>query len=45
VAARSGQPAVAGRPAAKGAPARKAAPPVDDDMAEIEALLKSRGIE
>ena len=28
------------------APAKgKAAPPVDDDMAEIEALLKSRGIE
>ena len=24
---------------------RQAAPPVDDDMAEIEALLKSRGIE
>ena len=23
----------------------KTAPPVDDDMAEIEALLKSRGIE
>lgn len=29
------------KPAAKG----KAAPPVDDDMAEIEALLRSRGIE
>lgn len=26
-------------------PAKQAAPPVDDDMAEIEALLKSRGIE
>jgi len=30
----------------RGAPARKAQPPAeDDDMAEIEALLKSRGIE
>ena len=29
------------KPAAQG----KAAPPVDDDMADIEALLKSRGIE
>lgn len=36
---RSGRtPAVAGRKPAQ------AAPPVDDDMAEIEALLKSRGI-
>lgn len=34
--------AVTGRSAA---PAKKATPPIDDDMAEIEALLKSRGIE
>ncbi|MBA3529861.1 MAG: hypothetical protein H0T91_11255 [Propionibacteriaceae bacterium] len=32
-----------GGPAGRGRPASKA--PVDDDMAEIEALLKSRGIE
>ena len=38
------RPAVAtGRPAA--AKGRTQAPPQDDDMAEIEALLKSRGIE
>jgi hypothetical protein len=36
-------PQVPGRP--KGAPAKDAAPPLDDDMAEIEALLKKRGIE
>jgi hypothetical protein len=34
----AGQPAVRGK-------AAKQAPPVDDDMAEIEALLKSRGID
>ncbi len=46
---KAGPPATSGsapaktpaKPAAKG----KAAPPVDDDMADIEALLKSRGIE
>lgn len=32
-----------GKTPAKGQPAAK--PPVDDDMAEIEALLKSRGIQ
>lgn len=31
------------KPTAKGQP--KAQPPIDDDMAEIEALLKSRGIQ
>jgi hypothetical protein len=30
---------------AKGRPAQKQQPPVDEEMAEIEALLKSRGIE
>lgn len=49
-AAAAGAPAVtAGRAPAKaeprGAPARKAQPAEDDDMAEIEALLKARGIE
>jgi succinate-acetate transporter protein len=34
----------AGRTAAKG-PAKQQAAPQDDDMAEIEALLKSRGIQ
>ena len=49
---RSGTPTVAGAPGAKsvgqqrGAPTRKAQPTAeDDDMAEIEALLKARGIE
>jgi hypothetical protein len=33
-------------PAKKGAgKAQKSAPPIDEEMAEIEALLKSRGIE
>jgi Na+-transporting methylmalonyl-CoA/oxaloacetate decarboxylase gamma subunit len=34
----------AGQPAVRGTSAKQA-PPVDDDMAEIEALLKSRGID
>ena len=43
-AARSGAPAaVTGRQG--GAPASRQQPAQDDDMAEIEALLKSRGIE
>ena len=43
-AARPGAPkAVAGRQG--GAPAKRQQPPQDDDMAEIEALLRSRGIE
>jgi hypothetical protein len=43
-AARSGAPAaVAGRQG--GTPANRQQPAQDDDMAEIEALLKSRGIE
>ena len=33
------------RQAREPARARQSAPPIDDDMAEIEALLKSRGIE
>ncbi len=37
--------AVAGRPAAAPAQQKGRAPAQDDDMAEIEALLKSRGIE
>lgn len=38
--------AVAGRTTKpSGAVAKKSAPPIDDDMAEIEALLKKRGIE
>jgi hypothetical protein len=33
-------------PAKKGAPkTRQSQPPIDEEMAEIEALLKSRGIE
>jgi hypothetical protein len=52
IARRSGPPAKAvsskGSAAAlpaKGRPAQKQQPPVDEEMAEIEALLKSRGIE
>ena len=45
----TGTKAVAGRPGAQarqgGAAQQKPAPAQDDDMAEIEALLKSRGIE
>ena len=43
----SGQSAIAAKTPAKGKPAArgKQQAPVDDDMAEIEALLKSRGIE
>ena len=38
--------AVSGRATRTGtAPAKASAPPLDDDMAEIEALLKKRGIE
>ena len=39
--------AVGGRTSSRssGAVARQSAPPIDDDMAEIEALLKSRGIQ
>lgn len=43
-ASRTAQPAPPAVTASKGKPAA-AKPPVDDDMAEIEALLKSRGIE
>jgi hypothetical protein len=35
----------AGRPAVAAKGKQAARPPIDDDMAEIEALLKSRGIE
>lgn len=39
--------AVGGRTSSKssGSVAKQSAPPIDDDMAEIEALLKKRGIE
>ena len=40
-----GRPAVAADRPAAAAKGRTQAPPPDDDMAEIEALLKSRGIE
>ncbi|HEY5822447.1 MAG TPA: hypothetical protein VIT20_10755 [Propionibacteriaceae bacterium] len=50
VASGSGQPAVTGKTSAPAKSAGsagkgKAAAPVDEDMAEIEALLKSRGIQ
>lgn len=49
VTAHSGDTPATGSTPAAGGPARgrqaKPAPPVDEDMAEIEALLKSRGIQ
>jgi hypothetical protein len=44
---RAGSSKAVGRTSSKssGAVARQSAPPMDDDMAEIEALLKKRGIE
>jgi hypothetical protein len=43
--AQRGQTQAVGPAGAPPAARQKQAPPVDDDMAEIEALLKSRGIE